>query len=462
MVTLTRCPRWPLRTLVPCALLVTAQRSAVADPGDFDDNGVVNAADYLAFYNCLTAPGTPAKPEECAAGDFNHDTDSDLADFARIQRIFGTCSPQWIDDPFPYPDVIGVVWATTLWDDGGGPKLYAGGDFVFPSSGKWAAYYVAKWDGVSWTALGFGVDAPVTALAVFDDGTGDALYAGGAFRTADGSAANRIAKWNGTSWLPLGAGFNDHVFDLIVFDDGSGPALFAGGNFTTADEVPVDLIAKWDGASWSALGSGLNRSGIDYPYVGPLAVFDDGKGPALYAGGLFNSAQGDSRQYIAKWDGLTWSPLGIGLNGPVYSMKPFAEATSTPVLYVGGAFTTAGSFAANRIAKWDGSAWLPLGAGVGGGIVRALMGFDDGVGHALYVGGSFTFAGGLPANRIAKWDGYSWSALEMGLSPYVSSLSIFDVGTGPALFAGGGTRSQASPEYMGYMAKWHRPRAPCP
>src|SRR5215471_220040 len=38
----------------------------------------------------------------------------------------------------------------------------------------------------------------VAALTVFNDGTGAALYAGGYFTTAGGVEANRITKWDGT------------------------------------------------------------------------------------------------------------------------------------------------------------------------------------------------------------------------------------------------------------------------
>lgn len=73
-----------------------------------------------------------------------------------------------------------------------------------------------------------------------------------------------------------------------------------------------------------------------------------------------------------------------------------------PALYVGGWFTTAGGEPANRIAKWDGSIWSALGAGVGGGAVYALTAFDDGSGPALYVGGEFLSS---PAGdkSLAKW-----------------------------------------------------------
>ena len=58
---------------------------------------------------------------------------------------------------------------------------------------------VARWDGTAWSALsgpsGTGVDGPVNALAVFDDGTGPALYAGGDFTTAGGVASDNVAAW---------------------------------------------------------------------------------------------------------------------------------------------------------------------------------------------------------------------------------------------------------------------------
>ena len=36
-------------------------------------------------------------------------------------------------------------------------------------------------------------------------------------------------------------------------------------------------------------------------------------------------------------------------------------------------------------------------------------------GGDLYAGGDFTTAGGVPAKRIAKWNGSAWSALGSGI-----------------------------------------------
>jgi len=57
------------------------------------------------------------------------------------------------------------------------------------------------------------MNADVSTLAVFDDGGGPALYAGGGFTTAGGVGANRIAKWNPGlpgSWSALATGIPGH------------------------------------------------------------------------------------------------------------------------------------------------------------------------------------------------------------------------------------------------------------
>jgi hypothetical protein len=124
-----------------------------------------------------------------------------------------------------------------------------------------------------------------------------------------------------------------------------------------------------------------------------------------------------------------------GANGQVRSFATFDDGTGE-ALYVGGEFGDAGGVSAPGIAKWDGTHWSALGSGLSGSALMqadALCVFDDGGGPALYVGGSFTSAGGVPASRIAKWNGSSWSALGNGLNSYVYALTVFDDGHGPAL-----------------------------
>jgi trimeric autotransporter adhesin len=271
-----------------------------------------------------------------------------------------------------------------------------------------------------------GMNGSVRALTVFDDGLGGgpALYAGGQFTMASGVTVNKIAKWNGTSWSSVGTGstngVNNTVFALTVFDDGSGdgPALYAGGEFTFAGGVLANRIAKWNGTAWSSLGTGsANGVGGVGAMVQALTVYDDGSGggPALYAGGFFTTAGGVPASFIAKWNGTSWSSLGTGSANGVFGPLPYVYALTVfddgsgggPALYVGGSFTTAGGLPANRIAKWNGVSWSPLTAGSTNGVndwVRVLTVFDDGLGGgpALYVGGKFTMAGDVIAKGIAR------------------------------------------------------------
>jgi len=58
----------------------------------------------------------------------------------------------------------------------------------------------------------------------------------------------------------------------------------------------------------------------------------------------------------------------------------------------------------------------------------------DGSGN-VYAGGTFTEAGGQPVNRIAKWDGTTWSALGSGFNNWCYALAIDGSGN---IYAGGG------------------------
>ena len=261
-----------------------------------------------------------------------------------------------------------------------GSNLYAGGEFT--TAGGVSAKYIAKWNGSSWSALGSGMNDRVHALAV----SGSSLYAAGYFTTAGGVSANYIAKWNGSSWSALSSGMDAWPLALAV----SGSDLYAGGAFTTAGGVSAKYIAKWNGTSWSALGFGTGTSDGAPPYVYALAV----SGSDLYAGGLFTTAGGVSANYVAKWNGSSWSALGSGMSFYVYVL-----AVSGSELYAGGNFTTAGDYTTqlNHIAKWDESSWSALGSGMNNNVEALAV-----LGSELYAGGGFTTAGGKVSGYIVR------------------------------------------------------------
>src|SRR5258705_8273993 len=75
--------------------------------------------------------------------------------------------------------------------------------------------------------------------------------------------------------------------------------------------------------------------------------------------------------------------------------------------------------------------WISLG-GIPGANSQVYAAVMDGSGN-LYIGGGFTLVGDVIANRIAKWNGSSWSALDSGLNSRVSALAV----SGSDGYAGG-------------------------
>jgi hypothetical protein len=319
-----------------------------------------------------------------------------------------------------------------------GSDLYAGG--YFATAGGGPASYIAKWNGSSWTGLGSGMNNTVEALAV----SGGDLYAGGTFTTAGGSTANYIAKWDGNSWSALGSGMGGGTYPGVKALAVSGSDLYVGGQFTTAGGSAAKNIAKWDGSSWTALGSGMSGP-PNYPYSGGSVVALAVSGSNVYAGGGFTNAGGSAANYIAKWDGSSWSALGSGVGSTVYAL-----AVSGSNAYAGGYFTAAGGNAATNIAKWDGSSWSALGSGISGSVLALAVS-----GSNVYAGGQFTTAGGNAATNIAKWDGSSWAALGSGISGSVLALAV----SGGDLYAGGDF-TKAGGKVSGYVAHAYLPALP--
>ncbi|QKG53067.1 hypothetical protein [Hymenobacter sp. BRD67] len=327
-----------------------------------------------------------------------------------------------------------------------GTTLYAAGFFL--NSGSVSTRYVAQWDGTAWSALGTGMNNVVQSLAVI----GTTVYAGGQYTTADGTTANRVAQWNGSAWSPLvmGAanGTDNSVFGLGV----SGTTLYVGGNFANAGGSTANHMARWDGSTWAPLGTG-GASGVSNSSSSASVHCVLINGSTVYVAGSFNSAGGVPANGVAKWDGSTWSALGTGLSSSATALALGANGTD---LYVGGYFSTAGGVPANRVAKWDGSAWSALGSGLSGGsgysIGPSAMTMSNGL---LYVAGIFNLAGGITVNNVAKWDGNAWSALGSGVTvgSYTSGVLALAV-NGTTVYVGGDFSAAGGNSAIQRVAQW--------
>lgn len=195
----------------------------------------------------------------------------------------------------------------------------------------------------------------------------------GGFFTISGGTFNAYTL-NATAF----SGFNGPVNALIIWTYNGTTYLIAGGGFTTAGGVSANYIAKWDGSTWSSLGSGMSAT------VRALTTYNGN----LIAGGNFTTAGGVSANCIAKWDGSTWSALGSGITG---LSGVYALTTYNGNLIAGGWFNSAGGNSANSIAQWNGSTWSSLGSGL------------DNVVYALTTYNGNLIAGGYFFNYIVQW-----------------------------------------------------------
>lgn len=245
-------------------------------------------------------------------------------------------------------------------------------------------------------------------------------------------------------WTSLQSPGFDGSITAAVYGDGR---LYIGGEFTAANGVSANYVASWDGDTWSPLGTGLSGS--------VFALAWDATEQRLFAGGAFYATAPDQSGYIAVWDGEAWAALGSGMDDYVWDL---AWDATNERLFVGGSFTTAGGSPAANVAVWDASGgnadsqWSALGEGTGGangGQVRSLAWDDDN--ERLYVGGHFDIAGDEPANYIATWKNGEWSPLGAGTNGGVDELTLDSVTD--RVFAGGNFTEAGGQAVQG-LALW--------
>ena len=180
--------------------------------------------------------------------------------------------------------------------------------------------------------------------------------------------------------------------------------------------------------SWHSMGSGMNSQVLSL-------IVHDGD---LIAGGVFTTAGGETANRIARWDGSVWQPMGSGMN----SYEVWSLAVYNGDLIAGGFFSTAGGVTVNNIARWDGSAWQPLGSGLNS-TVRSLVVHNG----ELIAGGHFSIANGETVNYIARWDGSAWHSMGSGMNHFVRSLVVHNgdlIAGGQFTIAGGETANRVA------------------
>ena len=193
--------------------------------------------------------------------------------------------------------------------------------------------------------------------------------------------------------------------------------IYIGGDFSKIDTTFYWGIAKWNGTQWDSLGSGFHVPGQVLTYsqgARTLAFYKS----HIYAGGVFTTVQGKPIRYIARWDGTNWDSLPQTPNLYVDRLIVLQGK-----LYVIGSFNKIGTISCNRMAVWDGASWTPVFVPFNIYTLADITVYNG----ELYVGGNI-FNGALPGGLI-KFDGTTWSVVGQGIkggSAWVNALKVFN------------------------------------
>ncbi len=329
------------------------------------------------------------------------------------------------DSVVPYMNTVnGPVYSLHAQDD----RLFVGGFFTY--AGTKVTQILAAWNVIDWQWQHFSLtsgtkysNSRVESIAVVND-TAYASRAGELWRSNGKSEMRNLTRekkinggillaHNNTLYLANG-GFNSGVYSvsndtaLQVAPRPVGPQdqvyiysalinkqdIYVGGYFSsdTSGAKIVNSLRRWDGnvQQWFSVGGYIKGT------VSAIAMDSAGR---IVIGGILNNAGITPVQNIAIWDPSTaeWSDMDGGANGTVASIIVHKNN-----IYVAGAFSEIGGIKANRIARWDGKQWHPLGLGIEGGSGVYTLAIDDS--SYLYAGGDFSRAGGVKAYNLARWN----------------------------------------------------------
>jgi hypothetical protein len=245
------------------------------------------------------------------------------------------------------------------------------------------------------------------------------------------------------TWSSLGTGSSNGVNDVVNALAVVGNEVVVGGRFTSAGGVSANRVARFNTLTntWSSLGTG-SSNGVFGGSVNALAV----SGNEVYVGGNFTLAGGVSANSVARFNTQTntWSSLGTGSSNGVFG-EVNALAVVGNEVFVGGGFTQAGGVSANRVARFNTqtNTWSSLGTGSSNGVSAGSVAALAVVGNEVFVGGLFISAGGVSANSVARFNTQTntWSSLGTGSSNGVNGAVAALAVVGNEVYVGGGFTS---------------------
>lgn len=199
-------------------------------------------------------------------------------------------------------------------------------------------------------------------------------------------------------WSAVGNGLNGGVHGFAVYDS----MLVMGGSFTNGGGGGGGPGGGGPGGgggriiSWDSLNFNTAIPDTFGLLVRDIEVWN---GDLIAVGDFWNQGQPCTGcNGVARWDGTAWHPLGTGVNNDVLTI-----AVYNGDLVIAGDFEACnGDTTIKRIARWDGTTWHGFDVDTFlSNDVRTVAVYDD----ELYIGGDFNNASGKgSADGIARWD----------------------------------------------------------
>lgn len=289
----------------------------------------------------------------------------------------------------------------------------------------WAELGVGSATGGGISATSTGSDDPAMAL----DAAGNPCVAWSE-DLGGGVLEIYVKRWNGTAWAEVGAGSASgggisgqgrrSQRPSIAVDSQGRPVVAWTLSTLTDDEIHVRF---WNGAAWVPYAAGTVSETPAGSSRQPSIALDAADLPVV---AWFDTASGNAEIYVRRWDGLAWVEIGAGSasGGGISNTAGPSETPSLALDSLGRPVVAwadrAGTFDI-LVRRWDGLAWVDVGASPSlsaDSSINPSLALDasgrPGVAWQEFVGGNFEI-------YYRAWDGLAW--VELGGSANGGGLS---------------------------------------
>jgi trimeric autotransporter adhesin len=338
-----------------------------------------------------------------------------------------------------------------LYSDSLTNGLIAGGEFMWTADSL-IVDGIAIWNGIAWDSLatrieyvppGTNVSAPVYKFFRYKND----LYANGSFSGIymSDSLPKTIGKLDTAShtWQPLNCRLGGGITNISSEVDDT---MYVTGYWDTLCGFQESCVFQYDGnnfhpfAKFNALPyESSNYVGYVFKYLG-----------VLYMTGLITDPSTSIFKSFMKWDGSNWVDVpGFTSPAPIKKILIYNNE-----LYIGGYFFMADGAPGNCITKFDGTNWYNLGGGISYDLTNPtccnpyIVDFNF-LNDDLYVVGLFNYAGGIPAQNIAKWDGTDWCGFGSVFDNNINTIGVWN----DSIYIAGGFKF-IDGDTVNYIAKW--------